>query len=65
MFFDGVQVTSAADSTNYTATTKMNVGYQHTSTNYYLGYIQDIRITKGIARYTSNFTPPTTAFPVQ
>jgi hypothetical protein len=39
------------------------VGGYYSSSFLFNGYLDDVRITKGFARYTSNFTAPTAAFP--
>jgi len=62
LFVNGTQAgTTQTISTSYDmSTTSTTVGSQ--GANYYLnGYIDDLRITKGYARYTSNFTAPTSA----
>lgn len=68
MFVNGMQVGSTYfDSTNYTNTANRPViGVEAGTTQHFLnGYLDDFRVTKGLARYTSNFTPPTSALPVE
>jgi hypothetical protein len=65
-FLNGV--VQSTSTSNYTAPTTRNVQYIGMTqsigfTQEYFGNIDDLRITKGYARYTSNFTPPTAAFP--
>jgi hypothetical protein len=65
VFSDGVQISSdqTLTSTNQAGSGGLNFGGAAGNTNTSYGAIDDCRITKGVARYTANFTPPTAAFP--
>jgi hypothetical protein len=64
LFVNGTQEGSTYTS-GYTIATGDNLyiggGFYAPTTRSITGYIDDLRITKGIARYTANFTPPATA----
>lgn len=59
LYKNGVSVASGADTRDYSSTSVLCIGSLDQSNNYRVtGYIDDLRITKGVARYVSNFTPP-------
>ena len=66
IYVNGTGGTSVAFTNNLTDSSWTVVGSTKSAGEagyLYAGYIDDLRITKGYARYTSNFTPPTAAFP--
>jgi len=65
LFRNGIVVASAANSTNFTAAGQLSIGslYGDGASWQFNGYFDDIRITSGIARYTSDFAPPTAPLP--
>jgi len=64
MFINGnLQGSAGTDSANYNQTTNMVIGATRALGNGLNGYLDDLRITKGVCRYTASFSAPTTAFP--
>lgn len=60
IFVNGVQVASAANSTSVASTlTNETIGFMQWQSRYMNGYINDLRVYKGVGKYTSNFTAPT------
>lgn len=63
-FVDGtLRFTQTLTNTMGSSTVPLYIGSRPDTTNAISGYIQDFRITNGLARYTANFSVPTEAFP--
>jgi hypothetical protein len=63
LFVDGIIEDTETSSLDITQTGIVLAYNQFLSTIGWMGSIDELRITKGVARYTSDFTPPTDAFP--
>ena len=64
LFCNGVQIgTQTVSTTLFDGSNAVVIGNQNSNNLLFEGYMDDIRITKGVARYTSGFSVPTEAFP--
>jgi hypothetical protein len=63
IFVDGAQGVETTNSTNFASAT-VRIGITDANLLYpFGGYLQDVRITRGVARYTAPFTPPAAKLP--
>lgn len=63
IYVNGNSVTSGTLAQNIPASSFVYIGTFPGAIFYYGGYLDEFRVTKGVARYTANFTPPTGPFP--
>jgi hypothetical protein len=59
----GTTTTSSAALYDFTSNPRIGSTTNPTPTDAFQGYMDEFRITKGVARYTANFTAPTAPFP--
>ena len=61
IYINGVANGSALNAINYSSTSPLWIGRapENEANRWFDGYMDDVRIVKGKALYTSNFTPPT------
>ena len=63
LFIAGAQDASATDSSNYSAFDKPTIGWDRGGTGYFDGWIDELRVIKGAAEHTANYTPDMSASP--
>ena len=64
IYLNGTEVGTYTASQDFQSSRGLTIGCNVVLTaERYVGYIDSLRITKGIARYTAAFTPPTAQFP--
>lgn len=65
VYIDGVQTTGTIDAPDSSSSNPLYIGYDTVGTvnSQFNGFLDELRISRNVARYSSAFTPPASPFP--